>query len=229
MKESHQTLPPTGSPQCPRWHRIALGVGWTGNVVLVGAVIALGVWGSGSPNSPESFDGSLAAGTTGTKDSFGVEDLKLFLCEAPASSSSAPDLLTTKTLPGSSGCRLCPRSWVQHGNKCYWVSKDRRTWNKSQEACVTKRARLLVLRDLEEMTFIKNITEGSELTWLGLTVTFPEGNWTWLDGSPLDRKTFQISGPANQNSCGIMKGSQVNSLVCSVTTNWICEKETLLL
>ncbi|XP_065420257.1 uncharacterized protein LOC135974915 [Chrysemys picta bellii] len=31
-------------PQCPHWHRIALVVGWAGNVILVGAVVALGVW-----------------------------------------------------------------------------------------------------------------------------------------------------------------------------------------
>lgn len=40
-----QTLSLTGSPPCPWWHRIAVGVGWTGNIVLTIAVIALGVWG----------------------------------------------------------------------------------------------------------------------------------------------------------------------------------------
>ncbi|XP_065420212.1 killer cell lectin-like receptor subfamily B member 1B allele C isoform X2 [Chrysemys picta bellii] len=33
------------SPTCPWWHRTALGVGWIGNIVLVIAVIALGIWG----------------------------------------------------------------------------------------------------------------------------------------------------------------------------------------
>ncbi|KAH1182990.1 hypothetical protein KIL84_004482, partial [Mauremys mutica] len=88
--------------QSPRWIRIALGVGWAGNIVLLAAVIALGLWvfqlqvpceerTRAATNTLHS-DGASHRPTNRTKSNTGQEDflsrLKQFLCEPPYSSSS---------------------------------------------------------------------------------------------------------------------------------------------
>ncbi|EMP41899.1 Killer cell lectin-like receptor subfamily F member 1 [Chelonia mydas] len=120
-----------GSPPCPWWHRIAVGVGWTGNIVLTIAVIALGVW-------------------EGSK------------------------------------CKLCPRDWLLHGDKCYWLSKESKDWAGSRDDCLWKSSHMLVIQNWEEMASIQNVTQGVNCAWIGLKVTPPGGKWTWVDDSPLD-------------------------------------------
>ncbi|XP_065420340.1 killer cell lectin-like receptor subfamily B member 1B allele A, partial [Chrysemys picta bellii] len=167
-----------GSPPCPRWHRIAVGVGWAGNIVLTIAVIALGVWGQtrGALNTSENNETRFISST---ECSFCPEDcrycLKPILCE-PHNGSFA----------GGSGCKLCPRDWRLHGNKCYWLSKERKDWTGSRDDCSGKSSRMLVIQNREEMDFIQDVVQNAGYIWIGLKVTPTEGKWTWVDGSPLD-------------------------------------------
>nr|XP_013803659.1 PREDICTED: uncharacterized protein LOC106489068 [Apteryx mantelli mantelli] len=50
-----------------------------------------------------------------------------------------------------SRCRLRPRGWLPFGDRCYWVSEEVKRWRDGCGDCETKRSRLLVLRDREEM------------------------------------------------------------------------------
>ncbi|KAH1182803.1 hypothetical protein KIL84_004295, partial [Mauremys mutica] len=82
-------------------------------------------------------------------------------------------------------CKLCPADWLLHRNKCYWVSKESKTWNESREDCSVKNAQMLVIQDKEEMAYVLSISQ-LNLVWLGLSVTSPERKWTWVDGSTFD-------------------------------------------
>uniref|UniRef100_A0A8C0J2W2 C-type lectin domain-containing protein n=1 Tax=Chelonoidis abingdonii TaxID=106734 RepID=A0A8C0J2W2_CHEAB len=127
-----------------------------------------------------------------------------------------------------SGCKLCPWDWLLHGNKCYWLSKESKDWTRSRDHCLGKSAQMLVIQNQEEMDFIQDVTQGSSYIWIGLTVTPAGGKWTWVDGSPLD-PIFQVSGSAEGNSCGWIRGSRIQSETCGAEFKWICQKEAAVI
>uniref|UniRef100_A0A8C3F994 C-type lectin domain-containing protein n=1 Tax=Chrysemys picta bellii TaxID=8478 RepID=A0A8C3F994_CHRPI len=124
-----------------------------------------------------------------------------------------------------SECKLCPRDWLSHRRKCYWVSKEVKYWKKSFEDCKAKTSQLLVIQDQDEMDFIWNVTKGVNHVWIGLNVTSPERNWMWVDGSLVNQTLFPVTGLAEQNSCGVMKGEQIRSEICGAEFKWVCQKE----
>ncbi|XP_027685165.2 killer cell lectin-like receptor subfamily F member 1 [Chelonia mydas] len=210
-------------PQHPHRHRLAAGLGAAGILVLLGAVIAMGVWVfqiKGYLNSRENSTRERVIHqsncSTGLKD-FRFH-LKQFACESSQDNSAE-----------GSGCKLCPPNWLLHKDKCYWVSKEKHPWNKSRDDCSRRSSRLLVIRDQDEMTFIKNTSKGANQIWLGLTVTSPSRNWTWVDGSLFNQTQFKVVGPPKGNSCGVIKEDGIHFETCSAAAKWICEKDTLQL
>lgn len=208
-----------GHPQCPRWHRMALGVGWAGNIVLLGAVVAMGVWGNFKSLGN---DGVNERTSYGYNCSTELKDFpfcfKQFLCEPPSSNSRE-----------GSGCKLCPPNWLLHTDKCYWVSKEKTPWNKSRDDCSKRSARLLTIRDQDEMAFIQTTSKDTNQIWLGLTITFPARKRIWVDGSLLNQTLFNVVDPAEGNSCGVIKADQIHFETCSAVSKWICEKDALLI
>ncbi|KAH1183039.1 hypothetical protein KIL84_004531, partial [Mauremys mutica] len=130
----------------------------------------------GATNASEN-DGARIVSST--ECSFCLEDfrsrLKSILCEPHNGS-----------LAEASTCKLCPRDWLLHGDKCYWLSKESKDWTGSRDDCWGKSSRMLVIQNQEEMDFIQDVTQVSSYVWIGLTVTPAGGKWTWVDGSPLD-------------------------------------------
>ncbi|KAH1182551.1 hypothetical protein KIL84_004043 [Mauremys mutica] len=61
------------------------------------------------------------------------------------------------------GCRLCPPTWLLHGDKCYWLSKDSKKWHESREDCAAKRSRMLVSQDQREM--VKSVAGRGNFRW----------------------------------------------------------------
>uniref|UniRef100_A0A8C4W6Q1 C-type lectin domain-containing protein n=1 Tax=Gopherus evgoodei TaxID=1825980 RepID=A0A8C4W6Q1_9SAUR len=57
--------------------------------------------------------------------------------------------------PEGSECKLCPRHWVLHMDKCYWVSKENKYWRLSRDDCSQRGSDLLVIQDREEL--VKNV------------------------------------------------------------------------
>uniref|UniRef100_A0A8C0IR65 C-type lectin domain-containing protein n=1 Tax=Chelonoidis abingdonii TaxID=106734 RepID=A0A8C0IR65_CHEAB len=122
---------------------------------------------------------------------------------------------------GGSGCKLCPTDWQLRGDKCYWVSRGGEMWSESRANCSARGSQLLVIRDSEELEFLKHLTQGSHLFWVGLSISSPEKAWTWLDGSRLDQTLFPVSGPAEGDSCGAVKGNRIHSDTCDSAFQWI--------
>ncbi|XP_039373085.1 killer cell lectin-like receptor subfamily B member 1B allele A [Mauremys reevesii] len=218
------------SPPCPRWHRVAVGVGWAGNIILTIAVIALGVWVSQSHVSCEgqtrgalnTSENNNTRFVSSTECSSGLEDfrsrLKAILCEPRHGS-----------LAEGSGCKLCPRDWRLHGDKCYWVSKDRKNWTRSRDDCSGKSAQMLVIQNQKEMNSIQDVVQNTSYIWIGLNMTSPGGKWTWVDGSPLDTTCFPVPGSTDGKSCGRIKGSKIHSEKCGTEQKWICQKEAAVI
>ncbi|XP_030399434.1 killer cell lectin-like receptor subfamily F member 1 [Gopherus evgoodei] len=138
-----------------------------------------------------------------------------------------------ESAPGSaadgSGCKVCPRDWLPHKDECYWVSKESKFWSESFKDCEMRTSQMLVIQDREEMEFIQNITQRTNLVWIGLTVKSPEKKWTWVNTSPLDQSLFPVTGSAEGNSCGMIRRNRINSESCNTEFKWVCQMGAILL
>ncbi|CAM5098983.1 unnamed protein product [Natator depressus] len=209
-------------PQCPLWHR----VGCAGNIVLLGAVIVLAVLVSQCPSQNRQM--AAVPQTSEKSDSCEInrnttpyhrrlEDfqscLKRKLCGVETSSADG------------SGCKLCPRHWVPHRDKCYRLSEENQYWSRGRDDCSRRGSHLLVIQDREELDFIQNITRDQNQVWIGLTS--PGRKWTWVDGSPFNQTLFPVSGPAEENSCAAIQKNRIQSEICNTDYKWICQKEAV--
>uniref|UniRef100_A0A8C0GY06 C-type lectin domain-containing protein n=1 Tax=Chelonoidis abingdonii TaxID=106734 RepID=A0A8C0GY06_CHEAB len=134
----------------------------------------------------------------------------------------AQSINDTCLFAGGSGCKLCPTDWQLHGDKCYWVSRGSKMWSESRVDCSARGSQLLVIRDPEELASLQHLTHAPNQFWVGLSVPSPEKAWTWLDGSRLP-----VSGPAEGNSCGVVKGNRIRSDACSSAFQWICQRDAV--
>lgn len=66
----------------------------------------------------------------------------------------------------SPGCCLLP-GWMLFQRKCLWVSGERKTWLKSQEACRKQEAQLLILKPWDASSTWD--TTGITVRWSGLS------------------------------------------------------------
>ncbi|KAM9119652.1 killer cell lectin-like receptor subfamily F member 1 isoform 2-T2 [Pangshura tecta] len=128
-----------------------------------------------------------------------------------------------------SRCKLCPRHWVPHMDKCYWLSKENQYWSWGRDDCSRRGSHLLVIQNQEELEFTQNLTGNQIPVWIGLNITSPGTKWTWVDGSPLNQKLFTVSGPEEENSCAAVRKSQIKSEICNTQYKWICQKEAVLI
>ncbi|XP_043352982.1 killer cell lectin-like receptor subfamily B member 1B allele C isoform X2 [Dermochelys coriacea] len=221
------------SPPSPRWHRTALWVGWIGNIVLVIAVIVLGIWVShlmSEKGQTPAAPGSDGAGSRDTPTPPGSADPCTAECSARLERfrSQLSQRLCHPARPspaGDSGCKLCPMDWQLHRDKCYWVGSGSKMWSESRADCSARGSQLLVIQDWEELESLQALTRGSSQFWVGLSRLSPEKGWTWLDGSRLDQTQFPVSGPAEGNSCGSVKGNRLHSDTCSSGFQWICQQD----
>ncbi|NXS80519.1 CD69 protein, partial [Erpornis zantholeuca] len=60
----------------------------------------------------------------------------------------------------------CPRGWVGYRGICYFLSRDRRTWDQGQARCSALGASLAVLKDWE-MEFLSTFSRKVN-HWVGL-------------------------------------------------------------
>uniref|UniRef100_A0A3P9KC74 C-type lectin domain-containing protein n=1 Tax=Oryzias latipes TaxID=8090 RepID=A0A3P9KC74_ORYLA len=128
--------------------------------------------------------------------------------------------------------KKCPAGWMKFKYSCYFTSSEKNTWEQSREFCRNKTGDLAIINSEEEMAFINTLYKSDQEAWIGLTDGGVEGQWKWVDGTPLTL-TFWAKGQPNSHqgrdqdcvefwhrSKGI---GDWNDEGCSVKQNWICE------
>uniref|UniRef100_A0A3P9DL01 C-type lectin domain-containing protein n=1 Tax=Maylandia zebra TaxID=106582 RepID=A0A3P9DL01_9CICH len=80
-------------------------------------------------------------------------------------------------------CYKCEDGWKQHGEKCYFFSTSKSSWNVSSTGCSTKGGDLVKIDTIQQ-----KIKSYDDLFWIGLTDSAVEGRWLWVDGSPLNER-----------------------------------------
>ncbi|XP_054039768.1 killer cell lectin-like receptor subfamily F member 1 isoform X3 [Rissa tridactyla] len=174
----------------PRWYWALLGAGWVGAAALAGVVLWLLQRRGGdcpilqqdtAPCSWETCltDASRHPDVPQTKCSLDCFRLQLRqqLCERGSHHPAGPLL-----------CWLCPAGWRPFAAKCYWVSTKSEAWGTAAADCAYWRAQLVRLESLEEKTFIGEMLGNASTAWTGLSFNQSgEKEWTWQDGSPLQK------------------------------------------
>uniref|UniRef100_A0A8C0IHT1 C-type lectin domain-containing protein n=1 Tax=Bubo bubo TaxID=30461 RepID=A0A8C0IHT1_BUBBB len=120
-----------------------------------------------------------------------------------------------------SGCKLCPQEWQLHGDRCYWLSKEKGNWTQGKKGCENQEAQLVVLRNKKEKDFLnQTLRKPTTYFWIGLSVPPAGQGWTWLNGSRLAPGCPK----AEFGKCGALRRGRIVSESCSSELQWICQK-----
>ncbi|XP_046901509.1 C-type lectin domain family 4 member M-like [Hypomesus transpacificus] len=138
----------------------------------------------------------------------------------------------------------CSASWEKFGCSCYYVSTVQKNWADSRQDCKDKGADLVIINNRKEQDFLNNL---KKKMWIGLSDTVTEGNFTWVDGTPLTTPTYWFSPPAQPDNnlynadmvdedcaeiyytsprlSNVLPPNTWNDNRCDLTSNfWVCER-----
>ncbi|XP_008294774.1 C-type lectin domain family 4 member M-like isoform X2 [Stegastes partitus] len=117
--------------------------------------------------------------------------------------------------------------WVNFDSSAYCVSSTMKNWQESRDDCIQKGADLVIINSQEEQHFLLQF---ERFVWIGLTDSTAEGEWKWVDGTPMNESYWssqEPNGGTNEN-CGevkrIFSTNSWNDEECSMKHSWICEK-----
>ncbi|XP_072020400.1 macrophage mannose receptor 1-like [Amphiura filiformis] len=91
----------------------------------------------------------------------------------------------------------CGGDWIKFNDMCYLVRDQRKFWGEGRKDCQSMNADLAVSNTPEIHEFLNNLLGDTGVRyWIGLHDTTMEGNFVWVDGSPLT-STFWSGGEPN--------------------------------
>ncbi|MCI4395041.1 hypothetical protein PGIGA_G00175910 [Pangasianodon gigas] len=119
--------------------------------------------------------------------------------------------------------------WIFFNTSLYYISTEKKDWDKSRQDCKEKGADLVIINSKEEQEFIKQM-HGRE-AWIGLSDRDEEDVWKWVDGTPLTIGYWGRGEPNNyrDEDCVITGYLYVPvqnwaDFSCNSMFTWICEK-----
>ncbi|OWK11898.1 hypothetical protein Celaphus_00003074, partial [Cervus elaphus hippelaphus] len=75
--------------------------------------------------------------------------------------------------------------WLPFQGKCYYFSPSTKTWDEARTFCQENYSHLVIISNSDEQDFVAKAHGSPRVYWLGLNDINVEGDWRWLDGSPL--------------------------------------------
>ncbi|XP_026114669.1 C-type lectin domain family 4 member M-like [Carassius auratus] len=123
-------------------------------------------------------------------------------------------------------CSNSPK-WIAYKQSSYYISSEWKNWTESRQVCLQRGADLVIINNKEEQEFITTITSANML-WIGLTDSYKEGDWKWVDGSTLTSSIRSFWGTSEPNGgrnedCAVSQYSWADN-PCHYTFVWICER-----
>uniref|UniRef100_A0A674P499 C-type lectin domain family 4 member M-like n=2 Tax=Takifugu rubripes TaxID=31033 RepID=A0A674P499_TAKRU len=128
--------------------------------------------------------------------------------------------------------KKCPTGWKKFQGSCYYISAGKKKWKDSRDYCKMKKADLAIIKTQEEMRFLNNLFSSNKEVWIGLTDGGLEGQWKWVDGTPLTTTFWGDNQPnsydgRNQDCVEFWhlasRDGSWNDEHCNVENNWMCE------
>ncbi|XP_048669061.1 low affinity immunoglobulin epsilon Fc receptor isoform X1 [Marmota marmota marmota] len=127
-----------------------------------------------------------------------------------------------------STCNTCPEGWLHFRQKCYYFGQGAKRWVQARFTCDDLEGRLVSIHSQEEQDFLTK-RANKKGSWIGLRDLDLEGEFIWMDGSPLDYSNWNLGEPNNGDQgedCVMMLGSgKWNDASCrSELDAWVCEQ-----
>ncbi|KAK2506546.1 hypothetical protein MC885_015298 [Smutsia gigantea] len=69
--------------------------------------------------------------------------------------------------------------------KCYYFSQSPKSWYEARIFCQENYSHLVIISSSAEQNFVAKAHGSPRVYWLGLSDINSEGDWRWLDGSPV--------------------------------------------
>uniref|UniRef100_A0A286Y3L4 C-type lectin domain-containing protein n=1 Tax=Cavia porcellus TaxID=10141 RepID=A0A286Y3L4_CAVPO len=137
-------------------------------------------------------------------------------------------LLMEIQMSEGSTCNTCPAQWVSFQQKCYYFGESPKRWLQARYACEDLHGRLVSIHSQEEQDFLTK-RANKEKAWIGLRDLDIEGEFTWMDGKPLDYTNWQPGEPNNadqgENCVMMLSSGKWNDAFCHNWLDaWVCEQ-----
>uniref|UniRef100_A0A2I3HX77 Killer cell lectin like receptor C1 n=1 Tax=Nomascus leucogenys TaxID=61853 RepID=A0A2I3HX77_NOMLE len=126
-------------------------------------------------------------------------------------------VVTIAVIP-SRHCGHCPGEWITYSNSCYYIGKEKRTWEESLLACASKNSGLLSIENEEEMKFLAII---SPFSWIGVFRNSSHHPWVTINGLALKHE-MKDSDHAEHN-CAMLSVRGLVSDQCGSSKIYHCK------
>ncbi|XP_039595978.1 C-type mannose receptor 2 isoform X1 [Polypterus senegalus] len=125
----------------------------------------------------------------------------------------------------------CDGAWQQFQSSCYYLNTQKLNWQDARKNCLTMASDLVSIHTLPELEFIiKNMKQGVDELWIGLSDAKQQMNFEWADHTPVLFTYWHPFEPNNfrnnQEDCVTMWGPEGrwNDSPCNMSLPSICKK-----
>ncbi|XP_077477482.1 macrophage mannose receptor 1-like [Stigmatopora argus] len=131
-------------------------------------------------------------------------------------------------------CQPCPRGWLLYRDNCYYFNQNwyqRKSWYRARISCQRWKADLVVIQDITERIWLESSIK--KANWIGLTDWRREGEWKWINGSPLNyyAANWGRNQPNNYRNqdCAVINWRRRgwNDEWCSKRQHYICKRPAI--
>ncbi|XP_066568462.1 galactose-specific lectin nattectin isoform X2 [Amia ocellicauda] len=104
-------------------------------------------------------------------------------------------------------CQSCPDQWHHFSDSCFYFSRKKMDWPSAQTQCEDLGGRLVIVHTHQEHDYLQH--EAKKLGgfdyhyWIGLSDLKTEGDWRWVDNTPVNLTYWADTEPDNHLSGGL--------------------------
>ncbi|XP_025067264.1 C-type lectin domain family 1 member A-like [Alligator sinensis] len=120
-------------------------------------------------------------------------------------------------------CSAYSDCWKPHGEKFYYFTKERKSYQECKAHCSSHGSKLLKIENKDEMNFLNPL---GHFHWLGLTRKGIASDWKWEDGTPHPINLFPVIKSQPGKSCAVFNSGQAYTNSCDEQRHCACMKIT---
>nr|KAG5703216.1 hypothetical protein BaRGS_034127 [Batillaria attramentaria] len=140
-----------------------------------------------------------------------------------------PQQETATTTTAAPNAPECGAGWMGYGDSCYKLFAGS-SYDSAVTTCEGENGVLASAKTEAEFNFIRQTVAGSSALWLGGDDKANEGNWVWLDGSPVNNgytnwKSGEPDGTHNGKDADclwVTPGGWWRDSICSQSKQFVC-------